>query len=266
MPFVENKDCLVDYTVCGEGKGLVLLHGTGLSAEGNWPQVAASFAPTYKVVCPNFSGSGLTRDNHPELNLQMLAKQALSAASHAGVEEFDLVGNSLGACVAIYIAAYFPRRVGKVALIGAAAKYNDPRNLLRMDIWTKLAAEDPHLMSKLSLISVFSPNFFYKLSDERVQELVEHAYTYLNWDGYLRQAAILRDLNITKEAMTMRQHTLVIGCKYDNIVPVIHAKRLSELIMHARYAELDAGHAGCIENPTQFIRLLEDFLFDPYNF
>lgn len=260
MPFAPHYGCSVQYFVEGKGKGLVLIHGTGQSAENTWPAVVKHFASRYRVVCPNYSGSGGTTDNGEELSVAFLAEQVMAAVNHAGVKNFDVVGHSLGTCVAMHLAAHHPERVEKVVLLAGFISSEDARSQLQFKMWKELVGVNPRLLAKLFLFTAFSPRFVAQMTDDDVASTVETVYRATDWRGAARQIALDLKVNMGQEVRQMQQKTLVIACLHDAIVPASHAEELLSALHNAEYQELDAGHGGVTENPVQFVQLLNDFL------
>lgn len=260
MPFAPYNGGSVEYSVEGSGKGLVLIHGTGQSAENTWPETVKHFAPGRRVVCPNYSGSGRTSDNGEELSVAFLAEQVLAAADHAGVKTFAVVGHSLGTCVAMHLAAHHPKRVEKVALLAGFVTTADARSQLQFRMWKELAGTNPKLLAAMFLFTAFSPVFVAQMNDDAARTIVEEIYATTDWKGASRQISLDLNVNMEREVAMIAQPTLIIGCQHDFIVPLSHSETLREHIPHAEYRELDAGHGGATENPVAFIRLLDDFL------
>lgn len=263
MPFAPYNDYSIEYSVEGNGKGLVLIHGTGQSAENTWPEVVKHFAacnPGRRVVCPNYSGSGKTTDSGQELTIAFLAEQVLAAADHAEVERFDVVGHSLGTCVAVYLAAHYPNRVGKMALLAGFISTEDARSQLQFRMWKEMADTNPRLLAEMFLFTAFSPRFVAQMNDCTAKSVVEDIYRTTNWQGASRQISLDLSVNMAQEVRMIQQKTLVIGCQHDFIVPLSHSEALRGHLPHAEYRELDAGHGGATENPVEFINLLDAFL------
>lgn len=260
MPFAPYKDCSIEYSATGSGKGLVLIHGTGQSAENTWPEVVKHFAPAYRVVCPNYSGSGKTIDSGQELTVALLAEQVLAAADHAGVEFFDVVGHSLGTCVAMHLAAHYPQRVGKMALLAGFVAAEDARSQLQFRMWKEMANTNPRLLAEMFLFTAFSPRFVAQMTDCAVKSVVDEIYRSTDWKGASRQISLDLSVNMAQEVRMIQQKTLIIGCTHDFIVPLAHSEALRGHLPHAEYRELNAGHGGATENPVEFIRLLDEFL------
>lgn len=260
MPFAPFKHFRIEYSVTGRGKGLVLVHGTGQSAENTWTETARHFSSHYKVVCPNYSGTGKTQDNNEELTVELLGDQVLAAADHAKLRRFDIVGHSLGTCVAVYLAANHPERIEKVLLLAGFASTGDARSQIQFRMWKEMAETNPELLAQTFLFTAFSPAFVAALTDCAVRKTVRDIFATTDWKGAVRQIELDLRVNVTKEAMTMMQETLVLGCTHDYIVPVFHARKLAELIPNARYAEMETGHGGCVENPKRFLEIADGFL------
>jgi pimeloyl-ACP methyl ester carboxylesterase len=259
MPFAPYKHCQIEYSTTGEGRGLVLVHGTGQSAENTWTEVAKHFSSKRKVVCPNYSGSGKTRDNNDQLTVELLAEQVLAAAEHAGLSQFDIAGHSLGTCVAMCLAARYPDRVGKIVLLAGFTSTEDTRAQLQFRMWKEMAEKAPKLLAATFLFTAFSPAFVAAMSDGAVRETVDTIFRTTDWPGAIRQIDLDLRVNVTSEAMAIKQETLVLGCTHDYIVPLSHSKALMEILPNAKYAEMETGHGGCVENCGQFIKIVEDF-------
>ena len=94
----------VAYRLHGRGPAVVLVNGTA-ALDAHWGSVITEFSKHRTVISLDYSGSGDTTDDGSALNLQKLARQVREVARAAGVDRFDLVGHSLGAAIAIQLAA-----------------------------------------------------------------------------------------------------------------------------------------------------------------
>ena len=260
MPFAPYNDCSIEYFVVGSGNGLVLIHGTGQSAGNTWPEVVKHFAPTRRTVCPNYSGSGKTTDSGSALTVSLLAEQVLAAADHAGVERFAVAGHSLGTCVAMHLAAHYPDRVEKVALLAGFISAEDARSQLQFRMWKEMADTNPRMLAEMFLFTAFSPRFVEAMTDRAIKAAVDEIYRSTDWKGASRQISLDLTLNMAQEARMIQQPTLIIGCQQDFIIPPSHTKALFGHMPHAEYREMNAGHGGVMEKPVEFINLLDSFL------
>lgn len=262
METAEIDGAQVAYRVDGEGPGLVLVHGTGGTAETNWAHLLPALARHWTVVRPDYSGSGDTRDDGGDLTASRLAAQVVAAATAAGAGPFDLVGFSLGAAVAIQIAADYPDLVRKVVLLGAFLDSADPRQRMQFGLWNDLIRTDRQAMARLVLLTGFSPSFLSNLGSVGIADAVASIFAGNDWEGMARQVDLDLTIDVAPAARRIAKPVLVIGCTYDYMVPPVEARAVAAAIPGARYAELPTGHLAALEQPDAFVELLDSFLRD----
>jgi len=129
----------------GAGPTLVLLHGAGDSA-GTWASIVDKLVPRYRVVIPDLAGHGHSGPAEGPLSVgQMLA--GVEAVLRQGPQEpVIIVGNSLGAWVALLYAKQHPDRVARVVLVNGGALVGERSDLSLMP---KTRAEAAALMTQL---------------------------------------------------------------------------------------------------------------------
>ncbi len=108
----------------GEGPVLVMLHGGGPGASGvsNYHQNLAVLAQRHRVILPDQPGFGgsyrPTEDDLQARSITEITVEAMLAAlDQLGVDEFGLVGNSLGGAAAIAMAQTQRDRVRRLVLM-----------------------------------------------------------------------------------------------------------------------------------------------------
>lgn len=259
--FVNVADARVSYRVDGQGPGLVLVSGTGGNLQSNWDHLIQRFSAHRRVLRVDYSGAGDTQDGGGSLCVGALAQQVMGASEAADMRQFDLVGYSLGACVAAYIAAEHTQRVRSVVLLaGFMGGKEDTRLNLQFDLWLHLIREDPRSFARLVLLTGFSPAFLNRLSTQELNLWQDAICTSNRWDGISRQIELDKRVDVRAHCARISQPTLVIGCTNDFMVPVDHAKALAASISGARYEELPSGHLAPFERPDEFATLVETFL------
>jgi pimeloyl-ACP methyl ester carboxylesterase len=260
MRVVEVGAAKVAYRVDGAGPGLVLVHGTGGNSDTNWRQLVGRLSESRMVVRPDYSGSGATIDDGAPLTIAALAAQVVAAAENAGATPFDLVGFSLGAAVATFIAAEYPALVRSVVLLAGFVSSHDARQKMQFELWRDLIRTDRRAMAHLILITGFSPDFLSNLSDTAINEAVADIVSNNNWEGMVRQVELDLTIDVRDQAQRITKPALVIGCRHDHMVPPAHAKELAALIRGARYREMATGHLAPLEQPEELATLVLDFL------
>lgn len=260
MNTVDVGAARVAYRVDGVGPGLVLVHGTGGDSESNWGHLVEHLAPHWTVVRPDYAGSGSTLDNGDALTTTVLAAQVVAAAQAADAAPFHLVGFSLGAAVAAFIAAEYPTLVRSVVLLAGFTSCKDSRQRMQFELWRDLIRSDRRSMARLVLLTGFSPGFLSGLGDAAIDENIDAILRDNNWNGMARQVELDLTLDVSDHARQIARRVLVIGCTQDQMVPIAHARQLAQLIAGARYTEMETGHLAALEQPTRFIGLVSNFL------
>lgn len=256
----------VDYMVSGEHRpgttDLVLIHGTGGTAESNWLHLIDGLRQERRAIAPNFAGSGHTTDHGGRLELDELVAQVDAAATHAGSEQYDLVGFSLGACVAAQLAATRPERVRRLVLIAGWASSDDGRVQLEFDLWRRLHRTDPEALAQLLVLTGFNSAFVAKRPPKVVRRMIDDTRTSLP-DGFARQAELDQRIDIEESLGRIEASTLVIGLRHDQMVPVQHPRGIVAHIRWSDYHEIESGHLVLFEQPAELTSVVTSFLGRP---
>lgn len=259
MPVIDVAGDKVAYKVDGEGPGLLLVHGTAGDSETNWNLMVERLAERWTVVRPDYSGAGATRDDGTPLTVARLVRQVLAAAEHAGVAPFHVLGFSLGAVVAVQLAADHPDKVRSLVPLGGILHADDSRFQMQMRFWRTLVDRDREALARLWTLTAFSPAFLSGLGAQGVEEVVALNLEGNDWAGIGRQIDLDMTIDIRAAAARVTSPALVIGCGQDQMLPPEHARALSAQIAGARYAEVDSGHAAPIEAPEAVLDLVMPF-------
>lgn len=256
MTFHATPNTELDYFDDGDDGGvpLLMLHGTGADGDLNFAHLLPSLAPL-RVIRPNLPGTGEAPDlDGVDLDTILERIAALHDSVHDG--PVDLLGFSLGAVLAAAYAGRYPDRVRKLILLAGWAG-PDPRHELFMGLWRRLADLDDQAYGEFLVLTLFSPQFVAGLGEAGVREAV--AGTVPN-PGTSRQIELNSTIDVRTEATQILAPTLLVGGKYDAIVPATSVQGLAQLIVGSTYAEVDSGHMLLVEQPEKVVSLVRDFL------
>ncbi|GAA5037737.1 alpha/beta fold hydrolase [Actinopolymorpha pittospori] len=245
----------VPYRVMGEGRPLLLVHGTNAGSK-SWDGVAGAFTSTSRVVLPDLSGSDATRDDGRALTVELLAGQLAAVISDLGEGPADVVGHSMGAPVVAALAAVRPDLVRSIVLVAGFAGQGDEyfRNAL---IVMRDLAGDGDTFARFAMLLVFSREHLGSIGRASVEEL---AAAYRPNAGRLRQIDLDLRLDVRDLLPRVQAPTLVIGCARDAMAPVENSRELAAAIPGASYEEMDSGHIVMAERPKEFVKLVRDFI------
>ncbi len=116
--------------VAGSGPTLMFLHGAG-DDSGTWKEVAPKFTAKYRVVLVDLAGHGESAPASGPLKMQAILNglDAVVAKQDAPV---TLVGNSLGAWIAMLYAKQHPERVARVVAVDGGPLKGDRIDLAKL--------------------------------------------------------------------------------------------------------------------------------------
>lgn len=185
------------------------------------------------------------------------ADRAVELADQAGVDDFDVVGVSLGGLVAQHLAVQRPGRVGRVVLVDTVATYPEPMRAMwiaraataRKDGMTALVAP--------TLDIWFGPAF----RQSRPDVIEKTIATLLRTDpeGYARTCEVLAAVDLSDGILRLPTMTLT-ACGNDDADPFRDAAEAISAATGRPVQWLPGKHAAVLENPALFTRHLVSFL------
>ena len=104
------------YLDVGQGPPLILIHGFGGSM-WNWEHQYTVLAHTHRVIVPDLLGSGLSDKPKEAYTPERLVEFFRQFMDSLNIPQATLVGNSMGAGLAMAMALDYPQRVTQLILI-----------------------------------------------------------------------------------------------------------------------------------------------------
>ena len=109
MPVVTARDnAALHVRLVGRGEPVLMLHGLGMESR-HWLPWIAPFVHRYRFILPDARGAGRStgvRFNQPADIFQNLAEDVEDIVAHLGLNDYTLVGYSLGASTALHFQRY----------------------------------------------------------------------------------------------------------------------------------------------------------------
>jgi pimeloyl-ACP methyl ester carboxylesterase len=145
--YVEGNGIRFAYRQLGPSTGtpLVLLQHFSGNIDSWDPAVVNALATDRPVIAFDNAGVGRSSGQTPD-SIAAMASDAVNFINLLGVPEVDLLGFSLGGCIAQQIAAEHGRLVRKLILVGTAPKGGEEHLLaVLQDAFSQTSAPDPRL-------------------------------------------------------------------------------------------------------------------------
>ena len=106
-------------------KPLVFVHGY-LGGSPQWADQVKEFSEGFRVVTPDLPGFGLSSDMQAPETISEFARYVLSELDKQGIDQFHLIGHSMGGMIVQEMVAQAPERVDKLVLYGTGPIGNMP--------------------------------------------------------------------------------------------------------------------------------------------
>jgi pimeloyl-ACP methyl ester carboxylesterase len=249
---------IVHYEVFGRGRPVILLHGW-LGSWGLWQDTMAYLGQNYRTYALDFWGfgdSGKKRETYAVQDFVSLVDQFME---QLGIAEAPLVGHSMGGTVSLLVALQFPHRVSKVVVVGS------PISGKSLSVLLKLFGRRPIGFVVYHNIWVFKLSYhilsrFY-CKDPKWPEMMDRDVSQTTLESFQRSIASLRQTDLRPN---LNRVTIPAMGMYGAKDIVVHPRQWRPMqtgIPHARIERFDqAGHFIMLDEPTQFMHILKEFL------
>lgn len=238
----------------GSGSALVFFHGPwGLAWDPFLDELARHFtvhAPEHPGTSPDAPDDAYQLDGLWDLVL--CYDEVLDAL---GLESAALVGHSFGAMVACEIAAAYPRRAGRLALIDPLGFWRDADPVVN---WMMLNPGDLPAQIFHDPRSEAARRMFGTPGDHEPAARVRITWAMGATGKFIWP---IPDKGLKKRIHRVKAPTLVVWGKDDRLVPSVYADEFVRRIPGARLRVVDgAGHAPQLEHPETVARIVREFL------
>ena len=249
----------------GEGKPVVLLHGSGagVSAWANWRNLIPKLSDRYRVLAPDLAGFGYTEiPGDFEFRFMATWIEQLEALLDAlGIESAHWVGNSFGGALTLWMAAQRPDLCDRLVLMGPGGwptKVNENlealwgykpsvENMKRiMDIMAFDRALVTDELAELRYRATIRPG-----AQERFERIFPPPYQ--RW---------LDSQTLSIEALqSIDNEVLIIHGRDDRVVDPQSSWHLHQHLKRSQLHYIGrCGHWTQIEHPVRFQTLVQNFL------
>ena len=239
------------------GEAIVFLHG--------YSDSCFSFSRVLPLLSPEYHAFALTQRGHGDSDKPecCYAPEDFAADVDAfmyalGLEEATVVGASTGALFAQRAALSYPRRVGRLVLVGAQTPANEAVMGLVEEVRALEDPVPPEFVREFQESTIYQP-----VPQEFVDTVVSESLKLPArvWRDYLEQAVLSIDRDYVVELGEIAVPTLILWGEQDPLFPREEQERLATAIPGASLKVYpDTGHAVHWDRPEWVVRDLEEFM------
>jgi pimeloyl-ACP methyl ester carboxylesterase len=249
------------YEEAGQGEPLLMVMGLGTDHLG-WMLQVPEFSKHYRVITFDNRDVGQSPQADGPYEIADMARDALALADHLELDDFHLLGMSMGGAIAQEMALQAQERLRTLTLVvtfGGGGDWATERARLWSEI-RGLIDRDTHL--DWLLLFGMSEDFY--ASPERVaysKQLMRANPHPQSAEAFQRQVQASGRHDVRDRLGEISVPTHVIGAEHDTLVPVWKSKELARLIPGAAYSEMaNAPHALNMERAEEFNEMVLGWL------
>jgi pimeloyl-ACP methyl ester carboxylesterase len=254
MTTVKAGDLDVFYLEAGSGTPVVLVHGNWGSSTW-WEPVLARLPKGRRALAPDLRGRGRTRGLDNDYSVSSMARDVLAFAAALQLDRFDLVGHSLGSCIAMEIALTHPERLRSLVVVspgwidGMPGAYAVPER-------QKQLKDDPAFRAAAlrAIVPGKDDDLWRRLLDDASMQRLEAAYALLPALTEWKPGDALGRVTLPRVVIVGANDAFTGG---PNAVRVAQALRCELITMPG------VAHGPMIEAPDEFASILFEFLARP---
>jgi 3-oxoadipate enol-lactonase len=248
----------VTYDQVGQGAHLILLHSL-LSDRDVFAAVVPRLARNWTVTSVDLAGFGGTVPTGPGIDAQADVIGALITELGTDPTTTCLLGNGLGAFVALGTAIRHGALFHKLVLVGCGLAFPDDAKSAFHTMIDNVEHGGMEAVLEVAVRRIFTDEFIAshpEIADERRSVLRR-----TNPAAFIDACRSLLQLDYRDSAATVVNPTLVVVGSEDAATPPSLGKEVAARITGARFVELPGvAHAPQLQAPDRFLEVIEAFL------
>lgn len=122
--YAEVNGLKMYYEVYGQGKPIVLIHGSFMNIPLNWSNIIPLLADDRKVIVSEMQGHGRTKDIPREFSYEGMADDVSGLLKFLKTDSADIVGYSMGGGVAFQLAVRHPEQVRRLVILSGTYSHD----------------------------------------------------------------------------------------------------------------------------------------------
>lgn len=256
VPYIRSNGIRLYYETCGRGPQMLLIHGLGNDLR-EWQPLTRRLKGDFTLISCDMRGSGRSDKPDGPYSIEVMADDVAGLLERVAEPPVDIVGFSMGGCVALELALGRQELVRRLVLVSTIPSWHGPyppsekvKTLFRRtDVSEALLIEVYETIFGARYRDTVSPKEYVaeRMGDEFPQPV----------EAYLGQLAALESFDVRDRVNAISAETLVVVGAEDRVLPPENSRWLAERIPNARLESVEgAGHMVPIETPDELAALI----------
>ena len=257
MPKRKINNINIYYEITGEGEPLLLIHGLGSSIR-DWEKQVPVFSEKYQVITIDIRGHGKTDKPKESYTIPLFGEDIAELMKLLDINQVNILGISLGGSIAFQFAVDYPEMVKSLVIVNTGVEFKLDSFKARYNFFMRKLIVSLVGMKKMG--EVLAPKLFIKPEQEDLRQKLIERWAENDKKAYLNALKSLKDWTVKDHIHTIKCPVLVISSDED-YTPVSVKEEYTALIPNGDVKVIhDARHAVTMEKPSEFNKIVMDFL------
>lgn len=252
------ENAKINYSVAGNGKCLVLLHGFLHDSE-MWTKYRTRWLQSgYKVLCMDLPGHGKSHVVE-NLSIETIAEILHTILEKEAIEKVQIIGHSLGGYTGLAFANLFPKKLEKLILYHSSAFADTAEVKKKRDLWLKIIDKHPAMFMKSVLEFLYTKENVLKYQ-KSIKNDIEKAKA-KGKEAYIAIIKAMRDRPENRAILKSGLAIYFVAGKHDKVIPEAVSNEQIAIIKNGSGAVLEnTSHMSFVEDANQAFEVLNRFL------
>ena len=255
MPFFTYNKKNISYKTEGSGEAVVLFHGF-LENLGMWDEITEELSKTNRVIRLDFSGFGNSEYIEECNSMKLFAECTLQLLSDLRINNYTLIGHSMGGYVALELSKMCPQKINHLILFHSTANADSEQKKKDRNRAIKVIKDKQSIYLKTAIPFLF-PEQFQIACASHIKKMIVEAEV-LNPIGIIAALKGMQkreDHNETLKNLSCKK-TYIAGT-FDPLLPIENLKEEAKN-NGADFIEIgNAGHMSHWENTKDLLMELK---------
>ena len=249
----------LEYLDKGEGDVILLLHGLG-STKADWDFQIDSFSKHYRVIAPDLRGHGNSSKpkTRNEYGISLCAEDNILLVKELKIDQFTVVGFSMGGAVAFEMAVKYPELISKLIVVNTSPDFNNLGEMGEKMIKDRTRILDNSGMEPLA--KQVAESLFPEEGQSKLRNAFYERVKSNSVRSYFNSFITLMEWGIAEKIKDIKAPALVIASDQD-YTPVSLKEAYSQKMENSKVKVIDySRHGITMDQPNQFNSVVLNFL------
>ncbi len=262
--YISNNGVRIAYQLIGERSDIPLVMVMGVSSvKEDWRFFSHNLASNRQVIVLDNRGQGESDVAPGPYSIETMAKDVMAITRALEINQFDLLGMSMGGMICQQIATDTPESIRKLVLMSTSHGGPNQTHMKPESAQALQANPGASLFEKASKAMAvnFTPDWIEKNPEAYKESINESLKQKRSGKGIFHQMMAVTKFNLEEEIKNINIPVLVIHGTKDQLLDVTNGKMISEKIPGAKFIPIqDAGHMTWIVDNGETEKQINSFL------